>query len=54
MEKADNIYIIPGVFGWNDVGSWRAVERIKQTNEFGNTVTGNVITIDTKNSIIEA
>lgn len=53
MEKAENIYIIPGAFGWDDVGSWNAVERIKQTNEFGNTVTGNVITIDTKNCIIE-
>lgn len=53
MEKADSIYIIPGAFGWDDVGSWNAVERIKQTNEFGNTVTGNVITIDTKNCIIE-
>lgn len=53
MEKAENIYIIPGAFGWDDVGSWNAVERIKQANEFGNTVTGNVITIDTKNCIIE-
>ena len=53
MEKANHIYTIPGVFGWDDVGSWKAVERIKQTNEFGNTVTGNVITIDTKNCIIE-
>lgn len=53
MEKADHIYIIPGAFGWDDVGSWNAVERIKQTNEFGNTVTGNIITIDTKNCIIE-
>lgn len=53
MEKAENIYIIPGAFGWDDVGSWNAVERIKHTNEFGNTVTGNVITIDTKNCIIE-
>lgn len=53
MEKADHIFIIPGAFGWDDVGSWNAVERIKQTNEFGNTVTGNIITIDTKNCIIE-
>lgn len=53
MEKADHIFIIPGAFGWDDVGSWNAVERIKQTNELGNTVTGNIITIDTKNCIIE-
>ena len=22
MEKADNIYVIPGDFGWDDLGSW--------------------------------
>ena len=27
--------------------------RIRSTNEFGNTVQGNVITVETKNSIIE-
>ncbi len=52
MEKASNIYILPGSFGWDDVGSWLALERINKTNEFGNIVSGNVINIDTKNSII--
>lgn len=52
MEKADNIYIIPGTFGWDDVGSWLALERINKTNEFGNVVKGNVININTKNCII--
>lgn len=54
MEKSDNIYTIPGAFGWDDVGSWLAVERIKKTNEYGNVVDGNVITIDSNNCIIEA
>ena len=54
MEKCDNIYTIPGAFGWDDVGSWLAVERIKKTNEYGNVVDGNVITIDSNNCIIEA
>lgn len=53
MEKAENIYILPGTFGWDDVGSWLAVERIKKTNEFGNIVNGNIITINTRNCIIE-
>ncbi len=53
MEKAKNIYIIPGAFGWDDVGSWLAVERIKKTNESGNVVNGNVITVDTHNCIIQ-
>ena len=53
MEKAKDIYILPGTFGWDDVGSWLAVERIKKTNEFGNVVNGNIITVKTKNCIIQ-
>lgn len=54
MEKYPDIYTIPGNFGWDDVGSWLALERTYQTNENGNIVDGNVITIDVKNSIIQA
>ena len=53
MEKAEDIYTIPGTFGWDDVGSWLAVERIRKSNEYGNVVNGNVITINSKNCIIE-
>ncbi|MCI8892082.1 MAG: NTP transferase domain-containing protein [Eubacterium sp.] len=53
MEKAQNIYILPGVFGWDDVGSWLAVERIQKSNESGNVVKGNIITIHSKNNIIQ-
>lgn len=54
MEKSGNIYTLPGTFGWDDVGSWLAVERIKKSNESGNIVDGNVITIDTHDCIIQA
>ena len=53
MEKAENIYIHSGAFGWDDVGSWLAVGRIKRSNEFGNVVNGNIVTVDTKNTIIQ-
>ena len=53
MEKADDIYILPGTFGWDDVGSWLAVERIQKSNEFGNVVNGNIITVNTSNCIIQ-
>lgn len=52
MEHAKNIFTIPGNFGWDDVGSWLALERINPTNEFGNMVKGDVISIQTKNSTI--
>ena len=53
MEKASNIYILTGAFGWDDVGSWLAVGRIKKSNEFGNVIDGSVVTVNTKNSIIQ-
>lgn len=53
MEKASNIYILPGTFGWDDVGSWLAVGRIRKSNEQGNVVKGNIITINSENNIIE-
>lgn len=54
MEKAENIYILPGSFGWDDVGSWLAVGRIKKNDENGNVVNGNVVTVNTKDCVIEA
>ncbi len=52
MERAKHIFTIPGNFGWDDVGNWLALERINPTNEYGNMVRGDVISINTRNSII--
>lgn len=52
MEHATNIFTIPGSFGWDDVGSWLAMERINPANQFNNVVTGNLVTINTKNCIL--
>lgn len=53
MEKASNIYILSGSFGWDDVGSWLALERLRPANEFGNVVDGNAVTVETKDTIIQ-
>jgi len=53
MEKSKNIFTIPGTFGWDDVGSWLSLGRIRKTNENGNIINGNVLSINTDNCIIE-
>ncbi len=53
MEKAGNIYILPGNFGWDDVGSWLAVGRIRENDGDGNVIQGNVVAVGTKNCVIE-
>ncbi|MCH5203635.1 MAG: mannose-1-phosphate guanylyltransferase [Oscillospiraceae bacterium] len=52
MEKAKDIYTIPGNFGWDDVGSWLAVERVNGADEYGNVEKGDIVSINTKNSTL--
>ncbi|WP_410770714.1 mannose-1-phosphate guanylyltransferase [Fontibacillus sp. BL9] len=54
MEKVDNIFVIPCIFGWDDVGSWTALERINELDENGNVIKGNILNLDTKRCIIES
>jgi mannose-1-phosphate guanylyltransferase len=54
MEKAHNIYVIPCIFGWDDVGSWTALDRINERDEHGNVIRGNILNMDTKRCIIES
>jgi len=52
MEKAKNVYVVRGSFGWSDVGSWDAVYEIKKKDKNGNVIIGKVVPIDTQNSYI--
>lgn len=38
MEKAGSVFVVPGEFGWNDVGSWTAVYDLAEKNKNGNSV----------------
>ncbi|UUC41478.1 sugar phosphate nucleotidyltransferase [Clostridioides difficile] len=52
MERSNDVIVVPGDFGWNDVGSWDSLGAIYPTDDEGNIKRGENITIDTKNSII--
>ena len=52
MEKSNNVYAIPSDIGWDDVGSWKALERYTKKDSFGNIVKGNAQMIDSHNNII--
>ncbi|WP_054694976.1 mannose-1-phosphate guanylyltransferase [Syntrophomonas palmitatica] len=53
MEKAEKALVIPGNFGWDDVGSWTSLERIASSND-NNIIRGNVTAVDCQDCIIEA
>ncbi|MFH1563374.1 MAG: mannose-1-phosphate guanylyltransferase [Nitrospirota bacterium] len=52
MERAKNILMLEGDFAWDDVGSWKAIERIYPKDENGNVVLGEHVGIDTQNCIV--
>lgn len=52
MEKASDIYTIPGSFGWDDVGNWLAVERINEVDDAKNYIEGNVISVGSERTTI--
>jgi mannose-1-phosphate guanylyltransferase len=38
MEQAQSVFVVPGSFGWNDVGSWSAVYDLRSKDENGNAI----------------
>lgn len=37
-EKADNLVLIPGDFGWNDIGDWSVVHELRAKSTEGNSI----------------
>ena len=54
MEKTDHAAVIPADIGWSDVGSWTALDDVSDRDTSGNVIAGNVIDIDSHDSIIYA
>lgn len=52
MEKADNIVMIRGVFPWDDVGSWPALEHHIAKDAAGNTTVGTCQSLDATGNIV--
>ena len=54
MEKADRVAVIPVDMGWSDVGSWDALHELALKDGDGNAHYGEVVAIDTSNSLIRS
>ena len=54
MEKAAGLLVVPAAFGWNDVGSWTALEAIRATDANGNVIVGGATVHDSTGNIVVA
>lgn len=51
LERSDEVAVVLGDFGWNDVGSWDSLGAIYDMDDAGNIIKGEQINIGTKNCI---
>ena len=54
MEQTERGIMVPLDAGWDDLGSWEAMWNVGEKDESGNVVSGDVVCVDVKNSLIKA
>ena len=52
MEKAGGLAVVPGDFGWNDVGSWQSAWELAPHDANGNAIGPDDLAIDAKGNLL--
>lgn len=52
MEKAKGLAVVPGSFGWNDVGSWQSAWELGEKDEKENSLAPNAVAIDASRNLV--
>ena len=52
MEKASNVYVVLGDFGWSDLGSWRSLYEVSDKDENNNMIKANAMVYNSSNCTI--
>ncbi|MDV4150310.1 mannose-1-phosphate guanylyltransferase [Clostridium sp. AL.422] len=52
LEKSKDVYVIPSNFGWDDIGSWEAIERYREKDDFGNVMIGQARSLKGGNNLL--
>ena len=54
MEKADNVSVVDGDFGWSDIGSWKAISELYESDGAGNRLRGHAKMVDSRNCFVQS
>lgn len=53
LEKAENVYMLPATFDWNDLGTWGSLyDKLPKDEQNNVTVGANALFLESKNNII--
>jgi mannose-1-phosphate guanylyltransferase/mannose-6-phosphate isomerase len=53
MEKADNCAVVGGDFGWSDIGSWKAISELYESDESGNQIHGKAVMVTSRDCFVK-
>jgi mannose-1-phosphate guanylyltransferase len=53
LEKATNVNVVFGNFGWSDLGTWKSLHDVSEKDSNNNVIDGQIEIFETKNSIIK-
>lgn len=54
LERSDRVLVLPGSFGWDDVGTWAALRRVRVRDAQGNALSGLVHALDSRDNVVHA
>jgi len=54
MERSTRVLVIPGDFGWDDIGVWGALRRVRERDAQGNAMSGDAHAVDARNNVVHA
>ena len=54
LERSPRVLVIPGDFGWDDVGTWAALHRVRSRDASGNAIFGDVHAVLATNNVVHA
>ena len=54
LERSKKVLVVPGDFGWDDVGTWGSLHRVRQLDAHGNAISGDVHALDATNNVVHA
>jgi mannose-1-phosphate guanylyltransferase len=52
LERADGALVMPGDFGWDDIGSWTALAGYAEKDAGGNVLEGTGVLLDTSGTLV--
>lgn len=54
LERSARVLVIPGDFGWDDIGTWGALARVRQPDAGGNALSGAAHAVQATGNVVHA